>query len=93
MQIRYTKQAVEDLNHAYEYIAADNPHSARVIIERIENAIETILVHTGIGRSGRVGNTREFVVLGTPFIIVYRVDGKALQILSVLHSSRRYPFA
>ena len=91
MRVRFTKQAVRDLNDAYEYIHADSPRSAGAVIERIEHTIETIAKHPGIGKKGRLADTREFRVLHTPFIVVYRTHADELQILSVLHASRRYP--
>jgi toxin ParE1/3/4 len=45
------------------------------------------------GRAGRKKGTRELVISRTPFIVVFRVKSRAarIEILRVLHSSRRYP--
>jgi addiction module RelE/StbE family toxin len=91
MRVRFTKLANSDLNQAYDYIAQDNPSSARIVIERIEKAIDTLYQYPVIGKNGRVKGTREFVVPNTPFILVYRIEKDMLQILSVLHVSRKYP--
>jgi toxin ParE1/3/4 len=90
MRVCFTKLANSDLNQAYDYIAQDNPSSARVVIERIEKAIETLCHYPAIGKNGRVKGTREFVVTNTPFVLVYRIEREALQIISVLHASRKY---
>jgi toxin ParE1/3/4 len=38
-----------------------------------------------------VHGTRELVVSGSPFIVVYRVKGKRIELLRVLHSSQHWP--
>jgi toxin ParE1/3/4 len=43
-----------------------------------------------IGRQGRVGGTRELVVQGTPYIVVYRVHDD-VEILAVVHGARKWP--
>ena len=91
MKVRWTRLAIEDLDHAYEYIAAANPSAARGVIERIESAVGALQAYPGLGRPGRVEGTRELVVPGTPFIIPYRIAGKRIEILTVIHGSRRWP--
>ncbi|MCL2146768.1 MAG: type II toxin-antitoxin system RelE/ParE family toxin [Synergistaceae bacterium] len=91
MQIRYTRLAVSDLSKAYDYIEADSPQNAREVIRRIGKSIETIATYPLLGKQGRVAKTREFFVTGTPYIIIYRVKEDVLQILSILHTSRKYP--
>ncbi len=93
MRIRYTDLALRDLEQAYDFIALDSPGNARAVIGRVEKTIDTLLIYPAIGKPGRVGGTREFGVLHTPFIIVYRHSKTTLQILTVLHSSRKYPDA
>ena len=43
-----------------------------------------------IGRSGRVAETREFVVHAS-YILVYRVKGDRLDILAFRHTARFWP--
>jgi addiction module RelE/StbE family toxin len=93
MRVRFTKLADADLNQAYDYIVRDNPSNARSVIERIEKAIITLCEYPSLGKSGRMDGTREFMVLNTPFIVVYRVEKHILQILSVLHTSKKYPYS
>ena len=45
----------------------------------------------GIGRSGRVPGTREFVVAHTPYIVPYRVRHGMVEVLRVYHGARRWP--
>ncbi|NEQ39308.1 MAG: type II toxin-antitoxin system RelE/ParE family toxin [Okeania sp. SIO3I5] len=91
MKIVWTRLALEDLNHAYEYIATNNPDAALDTIERIENAINRLLQYPEMGRLGKVAGTRELVVIDTPFIVPYRVRGDRLEILAVIHGARKWP--
>ncbi|HEY9619154.1 MAG TPA: type II toxin-antitoxin system RelE/ParE family toxin [Crinalium sp.] len=91
MKLVWTKQAIVDLNAAYDYIAETSPDVAEVIIERIENSLESLRQFPEMGRPGRVKDTREVVVPRTPFILPYRVRKNRIEILAVLHGSRRWP--
>ncbi len=88
---KWTEQAVEDLDSAYDYISLENPAWLKPTIESILSAIEQIKSFPETGREGRVKGTREFVISAIPFIIVYRNQKNAVEILSVLHQSRKWP--
>jgi addiction module RelE/StbE family toxin len=91
MKLVWTKQAIADLNFAYDYIAETAPDAAEAIIERIEKSLESLRQFPEMGRPGRVKDTREVVVPRTPFILPYRVRKNRIEILAVLHGSRRWP--
>lgn len=38
---------------------------------RVQDAVENLIEHPNLGRPGRLPETRELVVSGTPFIVVY----------------------
>jgi toxin ParE1/3/4 len=61
------------------------------MLERIFSAIEVLERHPEAGRRGRVPGTRELVILGTPFLVAYRVTGKGIDILALLHGARKWP--
>lgn len=45
-----------------------------------------------LGRAGPVADTREFSVVGLPYLIVYRIALEAeVDVLTVLYTHRRYP--
>jgi plasmid stabilization system protein ParE len=46
---------------------------------------------TRMGRPGRVPGIRELVIPTTPYIVPYRVQREAIQILRVYHGARRWP--
>ena len=60
--------------------------------ERIINAVEHYLsANPGMGRWGRLPKTREFVISGTPFIVIYRIKNNILEIIRVLHGAQQWP--
>jgi toxin ParE1/3/4 len=91
MHLEWTLKALGDLREAGNYIAEDNPQAAEKIADRVREAVEYLLEHPNMGRPGRLPTTRELVISGTPFIIVYWVRGMAVQIIRVLHHSRKGP--
>jgi toxin ParE1/3/4 len=44
-----------------------------------------------IGRTGRDPRTRELVLSGTGYIVAYRIRAEQVEILAVIHRSRRWP--
>ncbi len=91
MELRWTPSALGDLDQAAAFIAADKPSAAELMADRVLEAAESLLAHPNLGRAGRVKETRELVVSGTPFLIVYRVLFDEVQVLRVLHHARAWP--
>src|SRR5690349_21514783 len=91
MEIIWRRVALNDLERIRHYIAQENPAAGARIRAMIRTAVEQLADYPNLGRSGRVEGTREFVIAGTPYIVVYRVLNNRLRILSVIHGARRWP--
>jgi toxin ParE1/3/4 len=91
LKIFWTRLALQDLQHTWNYIAADNPEAADRMMERIAKAVDDLFSYQKLGRLGRAKGTRELVVVGTPYVIAYRIKKERIEILAVLHGSRRWP--
>jgi toxin ParE1/3/4 len=91
MQIKWPRKARQDLRDLRAYIAEDNPQAAAAVARSILQAVERLPGNPAIGRPGRVMDTRELVVAGTPYLVPYRVMGDAIVILRVLHGARQWP--
>ncbi|MEW6426921.1 MAG: type II toxin-antitoxin system RelE/ParE family toxin [Thermodesulfobacteriota bacterium] len=89
--VEWTGPALRDLQNAGEYIAQHDPAAATRMAERIREAVEYLPEQPNLGRPGRVGGTRELVVSGSPFIVIYWSRGGVIQILRLLHHARRWP--
>lgn len=58
------------------------------------DSVQLILTeHPRAGGQGRLKNTRELVVDGLPFVIIYRehVRSNGVEILRVLHEAQQWP--
>jgi len=74
-------------------IAKDNPIAAFEVAQRIRHATQQLEDHPKLGRAGRVRGTYELVIPDLPYMVPYRIKGKEIQILSVYHTSRKWPGA
>lgn len=90
-KLEWTVPALNDLVAAGEYIAQENPKAARRMADRVKEAVEYLQDHPNMGRPGRLSDTKELVVSGTPFIAVYWIRKGTVQILRLLHHAQRWP--
>lgn len=81
-----------DLDKLEAYIAKENsPGVAIDVVIKIVDAAHLILPEPpGAGRPGRLKGSRELVIDGLPFIVIYRQDyaPDQLQILRMLHGAQ-----
>ena len=91
MKIEWLDLAVEDLNAVETYIARDKPSAAVKVVLRIIEAVEILSNSPGVGRPGRIEETRELVVSGTPYIVPYRVKENTIEVLRVFHGAKKWP--
>lgn len=92
-QIKWTELAEAEALELHRYVAEDSLDAANRQLSLILESIQGLMVFPTKGRVGRVDGTRELVVSGTPYIVAYRLQGAAVQILSILHGARRWPDA
>jgi toxin ParE1/3/4 len=90
-EIKWTPLAETEAGEIHRYIAADSIAAADSQLDRVLESIQGLSLFPGKGRTGRVEGTRELVVPGTPYIVVYRLKLTGIQIISILHGSRRWP--
>ena len=91
MKLRWLPQARYDLDRQLDYLAERNPAAAIEATETIDAAVRRLRKFPGSGRAGRLPGTRELVVTGTPFIVVYRVKPTGVVLVRVLHAARHWP--
>lgn len=91
MELEWTPSALGDLDAAAVFIAQDNPASADTMAGRVQESVEYLATYPNLGRAGRVRGTRELVVSGTPFVVVYRVRLDIVQVLRILHHAHKWP--
>jgi toxin ParE1/3/4 len=92
MQLVWTRPALEDAQEIRSHIARDSQRYARIVAERLVEAIERLRDHPLSGRIvPEVGQSTLREVIEPPYRIVYRVRAELLEIVAVVHSARRFP--
>ena len=97
MPLKWTDLAGIDLEKIEAHIAQEN--SPIVAIDVVINIIDCthliLSAHPRAGRQGRLKNTRERVVDGIPFVVIYREHSGTnnIEILRVLHDAQQWPTA
>lgn len=91
MRICWTRRTDCDLDAVADHLGGGPPppHTLLRIIEVVERLVE----HPHLGRLGRIPDTRELVISGTPYTVPYRVREDVLEVLRILHGAMRWPDA
>jgi toxin ParE1/3/4 len=90
MTVKWSKRALASLAGITEYIEQDNPTRAKTFVQEIRQKSNILVQFPNLGRAGRAIGTRELVAHKN-YIIVYRVRGEDVQIIEVMHTSRKFP--
>ena len=90
MKLLWTAPAAADRRSIRNWIARDNPRAAIALDELLAAKAATLLEHPGLGRTGRVVDTRELVAHKS-YLLIYDVTPNAVRILRVLHTARQWP--
>lgn len=92
MKIVFLRSAIADLLEIAAFISRDNPAASIRAVRRIRAAIRRLSQFPYSARSGDEPETRELVVGGLPYIVVYRISegpvGTFVEITSIFHSAR-----
>ena len=87
MLVRWTQPAADYLLHICDYTAERfGAEQAR----RVADAIYETAASLHRGRKGRKPDTREMLISGFPFVIIYRVGQEAAEIARILHTSQQW---
>jgi addiction module RelE/StbE family toxin len=91
MRVRYRRRAQRDIENIHEYIEKRNPQAATDVVARIRYAADRLGTLPYMGHVGRDMGTYEWVVVGSPYVIVYEVDEAMdeVAIVAVFHGAQR----
>ena len=81
MKVIWSQQARQEWQDQYRFYFERNPEAARRIRQTIMDAAKRLRDHPKIGRPGRVEGSRELVIGGTPFVLIYDVTPARVEIL------------
>ena len=97
MQLKWTDLADNDLESIEAYIIKENSPivAIDVVMKIIDSSYLILPEHPKAGRQGRLKNTRELVIDGVPFIVIYQENTthNQIEILRVLHDTQQWPTA
>jgi toxin ParE1/3/4 len=91
MRLRWTRPALTHLRKIAAHIVQENPPAARKVVGFIRAQATLLGRYPGVGRAGRIEGTRELVIGRFPYIVVYRAHEETVEIVAVIHTSRRWP--
>ncbi|MFN6033127.1 MAG: type II toxin-antitoxin system RelE/ParE family toxin, partial [Dolichospermum sp.] len=61
------------------------------LIIKIKNSAKQLKKYQFMGKNGRVEGTKELIISNSPYILIYRVKEESVEVLRILHTSKRYP--
>jgi addiction module RelE/StbE family toxin len=91
MNIEWSGPSLQDIQSLWTYIATGSVRAASRQVRLIEKAVSNLKKLPQLGRAGRCAGTRELVVPKTPYVIVYRLKNKKIEILRVIHERQQWP--
>jgi toxin ParE1/3/4 len=91
VKVEWLPVAVGNLWSQIAYLGERDPHAAIALGDAVEASVRRLGDHPRLGRSGRVEDTRELVVGGTPLVVVYRIEADVVLVLRLLHGAQRWP--
>jgi toxin ParE1/3/4 len=91
MKAIWSPTADRNADAIWEYIAQDNLDAADRILEQLRSSATGLERFPLMGRSGRMRGTRELVIPGTPYILIYRVSRTEIEIGRVIHAKQDWP--
>lgn len=86
MQLRWTEEAANDLEHIADYLLLRSTDRAHELIQRIYRAPSSLLTFPDRSRPGKLHGTREHVLSPLPYVVVYVLRAMAC---SLSHPPRR----
>ena len=90
MQIRWEEDAIKDLTSLHSYIEKENPISAAKVANKILSTVDLLLDHPLLGKAGRIHKTRELVIAGTPYTVVYLAEFEVITLLRIFHQKQSW---
>jgi toxin ParE1/3/4 len=87
----WAEEAAADLENIANYLFQNAPERAAELVRGIYNAPAGLLMFPHRGRAGRKEGTNELVLSPLPWIVVYRITGKNIYVVRILHGAQKWP--
>jgi len=92
MELKYSEDALNDLDEILEFIAKDSAERALHFIDQIKLKIELLITFPGLGVSCKSKGLDEScrVMIFESYLIFYSVDKEMILVLSIIHAAEDY---
>ncbi len=88
MKLNFRQGALADIEAIHDFIAQNNPTAASRVVTRIRAGVKRLEMFPLSGRLGARQGTREVVVTGLPYIVVYQPTETIVDIIAVFHCAK-----
>src|SRR5258708_20818201 len=89
MKLRWNADTLKALEMIYALRAKFDPDAARSFVFRIAEVAGSLLTLRTSGRPGKTKGMWLLAVPATPYVIVYRIEGDTVDILSMIYTADR----
>ena len=91
MRLHWTTLAAEDLYRIVQRIQQNNRTAAARVATILYDGCTSLKDFPQMGRKGRIEGTRELVFPGLPYIAVYRIKDRFVEVLRIYHAAQDWP--
>jgi len=91
LKVEWIETAIEDMTSLKYYLEQDNATAAKKIVKKITTAVFLLQNTPRMGRDGRTPSTKELVVSGTGYIVMYKIENDKVRVRRVLHHAMQWP--
>ena len=88
-EIIWSPLALARLQEIRAFIARDDPNAAARVTTRLVSVVQALIDYPLLGRTGVDPETRELIVGGTPYLILYQVKRNQILIRAVWHAAQK----
>jgi len=88
VKLRYTLQALADLDAILEHIDDKSPQGAVRVKRRVEAIIDLILLHPLVGATTDDPSIRRMITRPYPYLVFYEANKNELIIHAIRHAAR-----
>jgi len=90
VKIKWTKHALEELDDIANYISIDSPKYAQILVKQIYEMVSHLKQFPKLGRKvPEYGDPELREILYKTYRIIYLVKKEHLEIISIIHGSRK----
>jgi toxin ParE1/3/4 len=89
IEVAWSPLALARLQQIRDYVGQDKPEAAGRLAMRIVAVVEALRDHPHLGRAGSDTGIRELVIGGTPYIVIYSVEGERVIVSTIWHGAQR----